>query len=282
MRIWTRRRFLGALLLGGGGVAADMALIEPHALRTIELDVPLSSGPRPEPLRLLHMSDFHASECVSLEFLERAVRLGLETKPDLICLTGDFISWQWTEWPAFADVLRLLSAAAPTFAVLGNHDGGPWAASSRNNGYGDATLVRELLRSAGITLLHNASQPLQIRGRNLLMTGVGDLYNREVDAEQAFARVAESGAATILLNHNPDAKTLVADRPWDLMLCGHTHGGQCQIPFIGAPFAPVKDLRFLEGLRRWNDRWIHVTRGVGNLHGLRFNCRPEVNLLRLF
>jgi predicted MPP superfamily phosphohydrolase len=65
------------------------------------------------------------------------------------------------------------------------------------------------------------------------------------------------------------------------MLCGHTHGGQCQIPFVGAPFAPIQDLRFLEGLQPWNDRWIHVTRGVGNLHGLRFNCRPEVNLLNL-
>ena len=169
MHILTRRKFLGALLLGGGGLAADMALIEPQALRTTEMDVPLKAGQGKGPLRLLHMSDFHASECVSLKFIERAVRLGLETKPDVICLTGDFISWQWSEWSAYADVLRLLSAAAPTFAVLGNHDGGPWAGSSRNNGYHDATLVRELLRASGVTLLHNMTVPLRVRDWDLLM-----------------------------------------------------------------------------------------------------------------
>jgi predicted MPP superfamily phosphohydrolase len=201
------------MLLGGGGVAADMALIEPHALRKIEVDVPLAGGAGREPLRLLHMSDFHASDCVSLEFIDRAVRLGLETAPDLICLTGDFISWRWSEWQAYADILKQLSAAAPTFAVLGNHDGGPWAASSRHRGYKTAGEVRELLSAAGIQLLHNASRRVEIRDWRLQMVGLGDLYNREVDAEQAFALATEPEATTIVLNHNPDAKALVADRP---------------------------------------------------------------------
>jgi len=78
---------------------------------------------------------------------------------------------------------------------------------------------------------------------------------------------------TVLLSHNPDSKTEVQDHPWDLMLCGHTHGGQLWIPFVGAPFAPIRDKRFVKGLRRWNNRWIHVTKGVGNLHGLRLNWR---------
>ena len=65
------------------------------------------------------------------------------------------------------------------------------------------------------------------------------------------------------------------------MLCGHTHGGQCDLMFLGTPFAPVRDKRFVQGLHRWEDRWIHITRGVGNLHGMRFNCRPEVSLLTL-
>ena len=69
--------------------------------------------------------------------------------------------------------------------------------------------------------------------------------------------------------------------PWDLMLSGHTHGGQLWIPFIGAPFAPVRDKRFVKGLVRWQNRWVHVTKGVGNLHGMRLNCPPEVSLLTL-
>jgi predicted MPP superfamily phosphohydrolase len=66
-----------------------------------------------------------------------------------------------------------------------------------------------------------------------------------------------------------------------LLLCGHTHGGQIRLPFVGTPFAPVRDKRFVEGLHQWDGRWMYITRGVGNLHGVRFNCPPEVSLLTL-
>ena len=66
------------------------------------------------------------------------------------------------------------------------------------------------------------------------------------------------------------------------MLCGHTHGGECDLAFFGTPFAPVKDKRYVRGLHPWKDRWIHTTKGVGSLYGVRFNCRPEVSLLTLF
>ena len=65
------------------------------------------------------------------------------------------------------------------------------------------------------------------------------------------------------------------------MLSGHTHGGQMRLPVMGTPFAPVLDHRFVHGLGAWDDRWIHVTSGVENLHGMRFNCRPEVAMLTL-
>lgn len=84
-----------------------------------------------------------------------------------------------------------------------------------------------------------------------------------------------------MLCHNPDAKDKLRASAWDLMLCGHTHGGQLRLPGIGRPFAPVRDVRYVEGLRPWEGRLIHITRGIGNLHGLRFNCRPEINLLNL-
>jgi uncharacterized protein len=65
------------------------------------------------------------------------------------------------------------------------------------------------------------------------------------------------------------------------MVCGHTHGGQIRLPLLGTPFAPVIDMRYVEGLHPWNDRQIYITRGVGNLHGLRFNCPPQVSLLEV-
>jgi predicted MPP superfamily phosphohydrolase len=87
---------------------------------------------------------------------------------------------------------------------------------------------------------------------------------------------------TVLLSHNPDVKEEVAPRHWQLMLSGHTHGGQLRVPWLGAtPFAPVRDKRFVAGLHRWNDRWIHVTKGVGNVYGMRINCPPEISFLTL-
>jgi len=69
--------------------------------------------------------------------------------------------------------------------------------------------------------------------------------------------------------------------PWDVVLCGHTHGGQIWIPGLGAPFAPVEDKRYIAGLYPWSNRWMHITKGVGNIWGLRFNCRPEISLLTI-
>ena len=85
----------------------------------------------------------------------------------------------------------------------------------------------------------------------------------------------------VAMSHNPDTKELLAGYPWNLMLSGHTHGGQVIVPLYGPPIVPVRDLRYLEGLKPWGERLIHVTRGVGNLMGVRFGCRPEVAILEL-
>ncbi|MCV4655473.1 phosphodiesterase, partial [Escherichia coli] len=80
---------------------------------------------------------------------------------------------------------------------------------------------------------------------------------------------------------NPDSKEVMRDEPWDLMLCGHTHGGQLRVPLVGEPFAPVEDKRYVAGLNAFGERHIYTTRGVGSLYGLRLNSRPEVTMLEL-
>src|SRR5205085_11565031 len=161
----------------------------------------------------------------------------------------------------YARILRRLSDAAPCFATLGNHDGGQWA--GENDGYAGIDWIVDLLSESRIRLLHNTATQTRIRDCALQFVGVGDITAANMDAESAF-RSVDSTAQTILLAHNPDAKQLVSMRHWHLMLCGHTHGGQLRVPWVGAtPFAPVHDRRFVAGLHRWNERWIHVTKGVG-------------------
>lgn len=280
----SRRRWLLALA-GAAGTAAVAAahtrLLEPGWLEVTHRTLQL--GPAPAaPVRVLHLSDLHASGYVPLEFIARAVRLGLAEQPNLVCLTGDFITKHFQQFADYAEVLKPLAAAAPTFACLGNHDGGKWAARPNYRGHADHAEVRKCLAAAGATVLLNAARQLTVRNRPLRLVGLGDLWADELRAHEAFgAEAAPAGTSTLALLHNPDGKDAVADFPWQLALCGHTHGGQCRLPFLGTPFAPVRDHRYVAGLNRWRDRWIFTTRGIGNLLGVRFNCRPEVSLLTL-
>ena len=115
------------------------------------------------------------------------------------------------------------------------------------------------------------------------MVGVfPDLWSGYPDPESAFANSRRPGTeTTIVLAHNPDSKDLIGRYPWQLMLSGHTHGGQISIPLLGAPYVPVKDRRYIAGLNPWKDRLIYTTRGVGSIYGTRFSCRPEVSILDL-
>lgn len=266
-------------LAGLGGVSY-VHWIEPRWLGVGRHEVKLSKTAGQAPLKILQLSDFHASPVVSLSFISHAIQLGLSQKPDLICLTGDFITHKFDAFAEFKEVLKTLAENAPAFACLGNHDGGIWAA--RRRGYEDTTAVRDLLVKSGVELLHNAAKSVRIKEWDLTLVGLGDSWAKEIQPSVAFPQSSSAASTTTLvLSHNPDTKEELKEFAWDLMLCGHTHGGQVRLPFLGTPFAPVKDMRFVEGPHRWNDRWIHITRGVGNLHGVRFNCPPEVSLLTL-
>ena len=261
----------------GVTAAGYTRLWEPGWLEVNRHDVPL--GNKGRPIRLLHLSDLHASRVVSLDYLRHTMKIGLEQKPDLICLTGDYNTWKYHRYEEYAQLLSMLSQATPTFACLGNHDGGKWA--GKRLGYPNADHIRTTLTKAGITLLHNEMHRTKINERVLHIVGMGDIWNREFHPEQAFPKEPESGAVTIVLSHNPDTKQQLINYDWHLLLCGHTHGGQLYVPGLGAPLAPVLDKRYVHGLHNWNNRWLHITKGVGNLHGTRLNCRPEVSLLTL-
>jgi predicted MPP superfamily phosphohydrolase len=251
--------------------------VEPSWLECTYHQVKLSCKSLVSGVRILLLSDFHASSAVPFSLIEKSAELGLEAKPDVICLTGDFV----TDAAAFdeveyARILRRLSNAAPAFASLGNHDGGTWAA--RFHGFEDSSVVRSLLRAGNVSLLHNRSEVIQVRDQSIRFAGVGDLWSHGVDGDLAFADVPVEEPA-ILLAHNPDTKDVLAHRPWDLMLSGHTHGGQVVLPLLGERFVPVRDKRFIAGLKQWNGRQVYVTRGVGSIRGVRVNCRPEVTVL---
>lgn len=273
----NRRVFLFGLPTAALSAYGYARLIEPQWLEETRRTVVIGRGLR-RPLRLAHISDFHASEYVPLLYLEDAFRRTLAMKPDLICITGDFVTTDSDfSLPRYEAALQILSSRVPTYAVMGNHDGGLW--SGRAGWFSDNRYIRNLLNRAGVRILHNDAAKLDIDGMPLWLAGVGDLWSRELDAKSAFVKVADDGAPVIVMNHNPDGKDDCSQFRWDLMLCGHTHGGQVIVPFYGPPIVPVVDTRYAVGLNAYQDRWIHTTRGVGNVEGLRVNCRPELSLL---
>lgn len=274
----TRRRFLIGSLAAAVGIAVDMSIIEPRWLSLARVDVALPGGRLARPITILHISDLHASLHVPIAFIRRAIELGIAQEPDLACITGDMISGRIPDRQDYVDSLSLLSAACPCFACVGNHDGGRWA--GRRGGHKDLREIRRLMDDSGITLLFNRSELVTIGETAVELVGLGDLWAR--DAHPELALMGETPQATrIVLSHNPDSKELVKDYAWDLMLCGHTHGGQISLPFLGAPLVPVRDRRYVYGLNQWQDRLIYTTSGVGNAKGLRLNCRPEIAILTL-
>jgi predicted MPP superfamily phosphohydrolase len=281
---FSRRKFLSSFGAFGIGTAATGTYGKAFEAEWLEVGshrISVSKNVAKKPFKILQLSDLHASRTVSLKFLNRAVDLGIQQQPDLICLTGDYITCKYDQWDAYIDILAKLSAAAPTFATLGNHDGGEWC-GKHIKGYSDTTLVRNLLDKSKIKLLDNEMARVEINDWKLNLAGLGDVWANEFLPQKTFKNFStEDSTATVVLSHNPDTKDELKSYPWDLMLCGHTHGGQVRLPFIGAPIAPVKDKRFVQGLHRWDSRWIYTTKGVGNLYGIRINCRPEVSLLTL-
>jgi len=230
--------------------------------------------------RIAQLSDFHASRQVTLQYLSEAIALAQAQRPDLIVLTGDFIHRGYKYVAPVADALAGLEAPYGVFAVLGNHDFSVRNALGFRRYRHLHRAVAGALQERGIRVLRNEAVALHKEGATLHLVGLEDLWSRDCDLEQAFARLAPQIPA-IVLAHNPRTVEILNGKRCDLMLSGHTHGGQIHLPRLGRPMLSRRARRLAAGLYLHHDTRIYVNKGVGFGFRFRFGVRPEVAILVL-
>ncbi len=191
-------------------------------------------------------------------------------RPDVVALTGDYVTLSHAYiWPV-AQALGGLNARYGVFAVLGNHDFRV-----------DAEEVTRALEAQRIRVLRNSHAPLRAGGRTLWLVGVDDVWFSSDDLSAAL-RSIPAHDAKILLCHNPEGIGRAARLGIDLMLSGHTHGGQVRLPLLRSLYRSKPGGPFIAGWNRLGETQIYVSRGIGKvLVPVRVACPPEITCLSL-
>jgi predicted MPP superfamily phosphohydrolase len=221
-------------------------------------------------LRVVQISDIHHGLFLSREILSDAVRQTNRLNPDIVALTGDYVTYSRANIEPAAEILGRLRARYGVFAVLGNHDFRV-----------DANNVTSALQRHHIDVLRNRHVELRFGGKSMFVAGVDD-YGYGADLRMAL-RTIPPQSATILLAHNPRIITRAARYGVSLVLSGHTHGGQVNIPLLGTVYgrSPEK-LRFKIGWDQMAGTQIYVSRGLGTIVlPWRLRCPAEISRLEL-
>ena len=273
---FTRRDVLRGLvaapLVAVSATAAYARLIEPYNYRISETDIFIRDLPPAfENFRITQLTDIHHSRILGLDEIRRVVKLAQQTRPDMFVLTGDYSTSYRRYIEPCAEVLGALSAPEGVWAVLGNHDH-----------YTDAELTTRALQRNHIAVLNNAHTTMSRGSDSLQLSGIDDWTWNATDWVKAFSGL-KTNTPTILLSHQPTVLDFEQTTNVSLILSGHTHGGQLNFPWFGAPASRfTKDMKYARGLFRRGETQLYVSTGTGVIGlPLRFGVRPEIAVLRL-
>ena len=209
--------------------------------------------------RIAFLTDTHVAPMVPRDFYDEIASHISQFDPHAILLGGDFVTWH-RHIPLLGAFVARLRARDGIFAILGNHD--YWAGAEE---------VVSAMTARGVRFLTNTSIAIP-----LPIVGIDEIYRGEPDVERAFAGV-DPNAPTIAISHHPDVIDLLGGRRIDLLLCGHTHGGQIRLPFFGAIVVPsAHETEFAAGFHRVGNVLMYVSRGIGSIPPVRILCRPEI------
>jgi uncharacterized protein len=275
----TRRNFLRLAAASTAGLALYSGEFERHQLEVTRLNIAVPRLPDAfHGFTIAQVSDIHFQEYTEAFFLRHVIRTVNTLNADLVALTGDYV----TDGPfptSYAQkrigpcVEMLAQLQSPLrYAILGNHDA-----------LVDAPGITNALEAQNIPVLANRSVPIERSGQRIWLAGIEDACIQRPDLNAAIPRPnIRQNDLVILLGHEPDFADIVVKHQVDLMLSGHTHGGQIRIPFTRPHFLPDLGDKYVEGLFSIGPMRLYVNRGIGTVGiPFRFRCPPEVTLITL-
>lgn len=222
-------------------------------------------------LTVTHLSDVHFTGAISEEFHHEVIRQANSLESDMVAITGDLIDKRrCMSW--LGDILGQLRAEHGVYFVLGNHD------VRVQNEFG----VRNALTSQGLIDLGRRWMQIEVRGRPIILAGNELPWFVPAADMSDCPRADQDSPLRILLSHAPDQFAWAKTNCIDLMLAGHTHGGQVQLPIVGPILSPSRyGVRYASGTFFEHPTLMHVSRGISGTRHLRINAPPELTKLRL-
>ncbi|MEY8347533.1 metallophosphoesterase [Bacillus cereus] len=225
-------------------------------------------------MKIIQFSDLHLGYYFSLQHLSTIVSKINKTAPDIVLFTGDLIDdyQTYSETPFVSAILRNIRAPFGKFAIYGNHDHG---------GYG-TEYYKQIMNDAGFEVLQNTEKRIRLLDNSeISIFGIDDILLGKPKISNTLQHVQKE-LYTIVLVHEPDIASEIANFPVNLQLSGHSHGGQVQLPFLGAIVTPALAKRYIEGFYHIEELLLYVNRGLGRTRvPFRFLSRPEITVFTL-
>ncbi len=227
----------------------------------------MAGEPAQGPLRIVHLTDLHFIGCPGADYYRFVVEQAAVMKADAYIFTGDLID-DIALLPLAIQILQPLTELAPCYFILGNHD---WRF--------DYEHIRQQVAASGWKCVTGSFELAAIGGRRVLLAG-----SERPWMGHKPPRVKDTGCdLRILLCHTPDQFRSALRCGYDLMLSGHTHGGQVVLPLIGPVYSPsLYGVSYVAGLFKLSRMTLHVSRGIGAKDPMRWRCSPELTCLEVF